>query len=75
MLVGDILDSKILNEAVAGNDIIYHFAGISDIAEPAESPKKSIEANIMGTLNILEASRSIGITRLIFASSIYVYSN
>ena len=75
MLVGDILDSKMLNEAVAGNDIIYHFAGISDIAEPAESPKKSIEANIMGTLNILEASRSIGIKRLIFASSIYVYSN
>lgn len=75
MLIGDILDQETLNSAIIGNDIIYHFAGISDIAEAAESPRMSIESNVMGTLNILEASRSVGIKRLIFASSIYVYSN
>ena len=75
MVCGDILEQKILEDIVQGQDVIYHFAGIADIDECAKRPVDTVKYNILGTVNLLEAARKAGLKRFVFASSAYVYSD
>ncbi len=75
MIVGDILDQKCLDKTVEGQDVVYHFAGIADIDECAARPVDTAKYNILGTVQLLEACRKVGIKRFVFASSAYVYSD
>ena len=72
--LGNILDLEVLKQVFTGIDIVYHFAGISDIKEAADNPYETININVMGTTCILEALRSVGVKRFVFASTMYVYS-
>ena len=74
MIIGDILDEQAVNNAVEGNDIVYNFAGISDIGEASKKPLDSVKYNILGNSIILEACCKFKIKRIVFASSLYVYS-
>lgn len=74
MIVGDIMNKKNLIDSSKGCDVIYNFAGLSDIDEAKELPLKTAELNIIGNLNALEAARINNIKRFVFASSLYVYS-
>ena len=75
MIVGDITDAKIVSDAIKDHDYVYHFAALADIDDAKFDPRKTMEINIMGTLNILEACVEHRIKRVLFASTIYVYSN
>lgn len=74
-ILGDITDPAVVSDAVKDHDFVYHFAALADIDDAKFDPRKTMEINIMGTLNILEASVEHKIKRVIFASTIYVYSN
>lgn len=74
MIQGDLLNTNHVNKAVKKNDIIFHFAGLSDLNEALNEPKKSIMLNIIGTVNLLDAAKKFKIKRFIHASSIYVNS-
>jgi len=74
MVKGDILDQKLVDSIVSNNDIVYHFAGIADVDECIHKPVDTVEYNILGTVQILEACRNADIDRFVFASSAYVYS-
>lgn len=71
---GDILDTSDVNNAVKDNDVVYNFAGISDIDEALVKPKETLDINVHGCLNILDACIKNNIQRFIQASTIYVYS-
>lgn len=72
---GDILDSDAVNRAIRGMDYVYHFAGQPDIQESIKNPESTLYINIQGTINLLQACISNNISRLLFASTIYVYSD
>lgn len=72
---GDILDSDAVNEAVKGARYVFHLAGIADIGEAGGNPRKTITSNIIGSTNIIEACVENGVERLMFASTVYVYSD
>ena len=72
---GDILDQELVNKAIRGKDYVYHFAGQADIELGFKDPKRTLDINIQGTINILESCRKFSIERFVFASTIYVYSN
>jgi UDP-glucose 4-epimerase len=74
MVVGDLLDSEALVSVCEGAKYVYNFAGIADIDEARVNPYRTIEINVMGTTNALEAARSAGVDRFIYASTMYVYS-
>ncbi|MCX5713882.1 MAG: NAD(P)-dependent oxidoreductase [Candidatus Omnitrophica bacterium] len=74
MIVGDILDQAKVESAVKSSDVVYNFAGIADINEASNRPLDSVKYNILGNSIILEACRKYKTKRLIFASSLYVYS-
>ncbi len=72
---GSILESQSLHDAIGDKKYVYHFAGIADIGESKISPQKTIELNILGTTNVLNACVEKKVSRFIFASSMYVYSS
>ena len=74
MIIGDILDVDAVFKAIEGCDYIYNFAGIADLDDATTKPIATVELNIMGNINIMEAARAANIKRYIYASSIYVYS-
>jgi len=75
MITGDLLDRPLLEKVVRDTEVIYHFAGISDIDECKQNPVETAETNILGTVYMLDAAIKENIKRFIFASSIYVYSD
>jgi UDP-glucose 4-epimerase len=53
---------------------IAHLASTLRTASEKD-PKKATEANILGTLNVLEAARVFGVARVVFASSGSIYGS
>ena len=43
MIIGDILDEAKVMDAVKGADVIYNFAGITDIDEASNKPIETIK--------------------------------
>lgn len=54
---GDICDETTANKAVAGCDIVVHFAAESHVDNSLSGPKPFVDTNILGTYQILEAVR------------------
>lgn len=75
MMVGNILDEEKVCDAVAGADYVYNFAGMADLDAASIRPLITIDLNIKGNCNILEACVKHKIKRFIFASSFYVNSD
>lgn len=73
MITGSILDETVVNDAVAGADMVFNYAGIADIGEAASRPVETARINVMGNVIALEACRKAAIERYVFASSLYVY--
>jgi UDP-glucose 4-epimerase len=74
MIVGDLLDSHRLKEAVLGSEAVYNFGAVADLNLARDLPIKTVEVNILGNVQVLEACRLNGIKRFIYASTVYVYS-
>lgn len=70
--IGSTLDEKKLHQYIKGKKYIYNFSGLSDLNESLNNPKKTVEQNISGTINVLEACRKFKVKKYIHASTIYV---
>jgi len=73
-VVGDILDQAAVDAAVQGCDVVYNYAGVADIEAASQDPIESVRANVLGCTVTLEAARKAGVSRYVFASTLYVYS-
>lgn len=69
LVEGDILDEKLALGAAEGADVIVHFAANTGVAPSVEDPRGDCLANVIGTLNYLEAARHNDVGRFVFASS------
>tara|TARA_B100000029_G_scaffold516834_1_gene635720 strand:- start:2000 stop:3052 length:1053 start_codon:yes stop_codon:yes gene_type:complete len=60
-IYSDILNYKLLKKSITKfkPDIIIHLAAQSLVSESYKNPYQTIETNVMGTLNIINISRSI----------------
>ena len=74
MVIGNILDRDALIRAAKNCRYIFNFAGLSDIDDAKDRPIDTVELNVLGNVNVLEAARIAKVERFIFASSVYVYS-
>lgn len=52
---------------------VFHMAGLAHVRQCQEDPVRAYELNVTGTLNVLEACRRTGVTRLVFPSTAQVY--
>jgi len=69
LIVGDITDYETCIKCCKGIDVVVHLAGNTGVAPSVEYPRQDMEANIIGTFNVLEASRQANVGKFIFASS------
>lgn len=72
--IGSITDKSAVMEAVADSNIVFNFAGISDLDIAMNQPLETVETNILGNAIILDACQKAAVERYVFASTVYVYS-
>jgi UDP-glucose 4-epimerase len=73
LVEGDVLDTAALAAAMAGCDIVFHFAANADVRFGLQHPRKDLEQNTIATFNVLEAMRTSGITNIAFSSTGSIY--
>ena len=68
-------DDAALQQAVAdfAPDVIVHLAAQAGVRYSVENPRAYVDANIVGTLNVMEAARRAGVRHLLMASTSSVY--
>lgn len=72
---GSITDQKFINNIFKKYkpEYVFHFAALPRVSYSVEKPVETSEANIMGTINLLDASRKNKTKRFIYSSSSSVY--
>ena len=56
VIKGDVLDLELLTESMKGSDVVVHAAGIAGIDTVVKNPVKTMQVNMIGTANVLEAA-------------------
>ncbi len=74
-LPGDLLDGEALKQLLAEvePEVIYHLAGQAYTNRSWQNPSLTLAVNTGGTLNILEAARSVGRPRVVMVTSADMY--
>ena len=70
---GNICDRKLVRELISEVDCVVNFAAESHVDNSIKHPEIFIETNVQGTLNLLQASKEIGIERYLQVSTDEVY--
>lgn len=70
---GDIRDSNGVRNAMTGCDSVLHLAALIAIPYSYHSPETYIDTNIKGTLNVLQAARELGVSKVVHTSTSEVY--
>ena len=70
---GNICDKKLVRDIIADVDCVVNFAAESHVDRSITGPEIFIETNVQGTLNLLQASKELGIDRYLQVSTDEVY--
>jgi nucleoside-diphosphate-sugar epimerase len=70
---GDIQSYERVHNAVRDCEVVFHQAALPSVPRSIQDPLTSNAVNVIGTLNILLASRDSGVRRVVFASSSSIY--
>ncbi|WP_186827160.1 NAD-dependent epimerase/dehydratase family protein [Shimia ponticola] len=68
-------DKAVLHDAIVSfqPDMIVHLAAQAGVRYSLENPQAYISANVLGTFNVMEAAREVGVKHLVMASTSSVY--
>src|SRR3989338_11326544 len=69
----DIRSYEKIGRHFKGVDWVFHLAALADIVPSIEHPLEYYSTNVTGTLNVLEASRTAQVKRVIYAASSSCY--
>jgi UDP-glucose 4-epimerase len=72
---GEVKNFKRLGECIKKAKYVYNFSGIGDLDYGSQNPLETIKENIYYTAKIVELSIKYKVRRLIYSSTIYVYSD
>lgn len=69
----DIRDLEAVRKAMKKVDYVFHEAAINSVPRSIDHPDLSVSTNVMGTLNLLMASKESEVKKFIYASSSSAY--
>lgn len=72
---GDFSDLSVARRAVIGIDFVLHQGAVPSVPRSVDDPVGTNNANILGTLNMLIASRDGGVKRFVYAASSSAYGD
>jgi NAD dependent epimerase/dehydratase len=70
---GDLANPEAVHNAARDRDTIFHLGALIPIPYSYQHPREFVEANVAGTLNVLEACRQESVRRLVHTSTSEVY--
>jgi UDP-glucose 4-epimerase len=70
---GDIRDAAAVERAMQGMTHVLHLAAQVSVRVSVEEPARSCHDNVLGFVNVLDAARRLGVSRVAYASSAAVY--
>lgn len=75
IFAGDVRDPNGVRNAVKGMEQVFHLAALIAIPFSYHSPDAYVDTNIKGTLNILQASRDLDVSKILVTSTSEVYGS
>ena len=73
VFAGDVRDPYGVKAAMQGCDVVLHLAALIAIPYSYHSPDTYVDTNIKGTLNIVQAARELGVSKVVHTSTSEVY--
>lgn len=70
---GDVRDPHFCREITKGIDVVYHLAALIAIPYSYVAPDSYIDTNVKGTLNICQAAKDNGVSKILVTSTSEVY--
>jgi nucleoside-diphosphate-sugar epimerase len=75
LLRGDLRDAGLLARVLPGVEVVFHQGAVPSVPRSVAEPERTNDVNVTGTLRVLEASRTAGVRRVVFAASSSVYGD
>ena len=66
---GDVRDLEIVKEASKQCDIIFHFAAVLGVDIVADNPVETMDVEVIGTRNVVEAATLNNVKKIMYAST------
>lgn len=73
LIAGDICDRDSVRQAMHGTEVVFHLAALIAIPYSYHAPASYVRTNVEGSLNILQATRELGVQRVVHTSTSEVY--
>lgn len=73
LVQGDVLDRRALTRAASGVETVFHLAAIAGVSSYYSEPLKTLQVNLLGTVNALEAAVASGVKRFVYLSTSEIY--
>ena len=70
---GNICDRQLVRDLISDCDCVVNFAAESHVDNSIKHPEIFVETNVQGTLNLLQASKELGVERFLQVSTDEVY--
>lgn len=74
-ILGDVRNETLVDQAIKDVDIIFHFAAVLGVDVVADLPVETMDVEVIGTRNIINAARKYKIKKVFYASTSGIYSH
>ena len=74
LVEGSITNLPLLRDIMAGVDYVFHLAALW-LYECVHEPRSALEVNVVGTYNVIEVARQLGVRKVVYSSSASVYGD
>ena len=75
LVKGSVTEKSIVDDAAKGVDYIFHLAALVSVPESVEKPHETVDINVLGTLNVLDAAKKHRIKKVVISSSAAIYGD
>jgi UDP-glucose 4-epimerase len=75
LVAGDLLDRRVLEQALDGVAVVYHQAALASVPRSVAAPLDTNAACVTGTLNLLDLAHAAGVRRVVYAGSSSAYGD
>jgi UDP-glucose 4-epimerase len=69
----DLRDADATKRAVEGQEYVFHLGANASVPNSLKHTRYDFETNALGSFNVFEAAKDVGVSRVIYASSAAVY--
>jgi NAD dependent epimerase/dehydratase len=73
VFAGDVRDFQSVVEGMRGCDAVLHLAALIAIPYSYYAPSSYVDTNVKGTLNVVQAARDLGVSKVVHTSTSEVY--